>query len=210
MNTLCASTGALASNTAGDTTYANTETELQSLGDQRDALANEIRAALWNAEFNDQKIDEKQAKDWIKQGQGYLDQAAALCGRFSSSSNAKELQKIKHIVVIYEENHSFDNLYGGWEGVNGLANVHDARGDHVRRSTRPATVFACLKQDDVNLNDATPLRRDVRRRDAGNAGRPVHEPLHERAVPRSTTTSRRRTRRARRTRSSPSAPRTAG
>src|SRR5207245_4478140 len=25
---------------------------------------------------------------------------------------------INHVVVIYEENHSFDNLYGGWEGVN--------------------------------------------------------------------------------------------
>ena len=25
------------------------------------------------------------------------------------------LQKIRHFVVIYEENHSFDNLYGGWE-----------------------------------------------------------------------------------------------
>ena len=25
------------------------------------------------------------------------------------------LRKIKHIVVIYEENHSFDNVYGGWE-----------------------------------------------------------------------------------------------
>ena len=70
MNTLCASTGALASNTAGDTTYANTETALQSLGSQRDALANEIRAALWNAEFNGQKIDEQQAKDWIEQGRG--------------------------------------------------------------------------------------------------------------------------------------------
>ena len=31
----------------------------------------------------------------------------------------KKLAKIQHIVVIYEENHSFDNLYGGWEGVNG-------------------------------------------------------------------------------------------
>ena len=27
---------------------------------------------------------------------------------------------INHIVVIYEENHSFDNLFGGWERVNGL------------------------------------------------------------------------------------------
>ena len=25
----------------------------------------------------------------------------------------------KHLVVIYEENHSFDNLYGGWGTVDG-------------------------------------------------------------------------------------------
>src|SRR6476646_2420629 len=27
----------------------------------------------------------------------------------------------KHLVVIYEENHSFDNLYGGWGKVHGQA-----------------------------------------------------------------------------------------
>src|SRR4051794_29939042 len=32
-----------------------------------------------------------------------------------------KLARVKHIVVIYEENHSFDNLYGGWEGVRGLS-----------------------------------------------------------------------------------------
>src|SRR3954464_7622877 len=31
----------------------------------------------------------------------------------------QKLAKVKHFVIIYEENHSFDNLYGGWEGVNG-------------------------------------------------------------------------------------------
>src|SRR5919204_2786929 len=35
----------------------------------------------------------------------------------------QKLAAINHIVVIYEENHSFDNLYGGWEGVNGRANA---------------------------------------------------------------------------------------
>ena len=38
-----------------------------------------------------------------------------------ASNEQKGLNAINHIVVIYEENHSFDNLYGGWEGVNGLA-----------------------------------------------------------------------------------------
>ena len=146
LDTLCASTGALASNTAGDTTYTNTETALASLGAQRDALADQIRLALWNAEFANQKIDPKQAKDWIKQGQGLPRPGRAHCaGTFSSSpANAKELDKVNHIVVIYEENHSFDNLYGGWEGVNGLSNA-DARA-HAPRSTRPATRYACLSR----------------------------------------------------------------
>src|SRR4051794_26432562 len=36
---------------------------------------------------------------------------------------AKEdpLAGIKHIVVIFEENRSFDNVYGGWPGVDGVA-----------------------------------------------------------------------------------------
>ena len=36
----------------------------------------------------------------------------------SSDHDRNKLGKVQHIVVIYEENHSFDNLYGGWEGVN--------------------------------------------------------------------------------------------
>ena len=33
------------------------------------------------------------------------------------------LQRIEHIVVIYPENHSFDNLYGMFPGANGVANA---------------------------------------------------------------------------------------
>jgi acid phosphatase len=55
---------------------------------------------------------------------------------------------VKRIVVIYEENHSFDNLYGGWEGVNGLANADAAHTTQVDQAGAP---YACLKQNDVNL-----------------------------------------------------------
>jgi len=34
-----------------------------------------------------------------------------------------EVKKIKHIVVIYLENHSFDNLYGQFPGANGLSDA---------------------------------------------------------------------------------------
>ena len=47
------------------------------------------------------------------------------------------LHRSNHIVVIYQENHSFDNLYGGWEGVRGLR-ATAGPGAHRRRSTRPA------------------------------------------------------------------------
>jgi phospholipase C len=60
----------------------------------------------------------------------------------------QKLGKIKHIVVIYEENHSFDNLYGGWEGVNGRTKADAA---HTTQVNQSGTAYTCLKQDDVNL-----------------------------------------------------------
>ena len=154
LDTLGASTGALASTSTGDTTYSAAESALELSARSGTRSPGQIRVALWNAEFNGQKIDEKQAKDWIKQGQDYLDQASALCGQFSSTSDSssKELGKIKHIVVIYEENHSFDNLFGGWEGVNGRSNVHQTGvGDHVTQVDQNGAAYGCLKQLDVNL-----------------------------------------------------------
>ncbi len=65
-----------------------------------------------------------------------------------SDRGGSPLGKINHIVVIYQENHSFDNLYGGWEGVNGLANASAAQTLQVKQN---GTVFACLLQNDVNL-----------------------------------------------------------
>ena len=63
------------------------------------------------------------------------------------SANDK-LKQIKHIVVVYEENHSFDNLYGGWEGVNGLSKADTA---HTVQVNQGGTPYTCLLQNDVNL-----------------------------------------------------------
>src|SRR5260370_28461433 len=41
----------------------------------------------------------------------------------NDNSRNSKLSKIQHIVVIYQENHSFDNLYGGGEGVDWGANT---------------------------------------------------------------------------------------
>jgi acid phosphatase len=54
---------------------------------------------------------------------------------------------INHIVVIYEENHSFDNLFGGWEGVNGLANA-DGHSTQIGADGKP---LPCLPQNDPVL-----------------------------------------------------------
>jgi phospholipase C len=38
-------------------------------------------------------------------------------------SEGTDLERLKHVVVIYLENHSFDNLYGEFPGANGLASA---------------------------------------------------------------------------------------
>jgi acid phosphatase len=63
-------------------------------------------------------------------------------------NRSDKLSKINHIVAIYQENHSFDNLYGGWEGVNGRADADAAQTTQVSQAGAP---FACLLQNDVNL-----------------------------------------------------------
>jgi acid phosphatase len=70
---------------------------------------------------------------------------AVLAVPIVAQAKAHPLDKIDHIVVIYEENHSFDNLYGGWEGVDGLDGV---RGTQVDQAGEP---YECLLQNDVNL-----------------------------------------------------------
>src|SRR5260221_275946 len=75
-------------------------------------------------------------------------------GAASADSVPSRLGAINHIVVIYEENHSFDNLYGGWEGVNGRANATNAT--QVDSTAAP---YACLLQNDVNLT-SPPLNAD--------------------------------------------------
>jgi hypothetical protein len=86
-----------------------------------------------------------------------------------SDQGESQLGKINHIVVIYQENHSFDNLYGGWEGVNGLASADAA---HTLQVKQNGTVFACLMQNDVNLT-SPPLAADC----TDTTGTPANTPF---------------------------------
>src|SRR5437660_12715801 len=66
----------------------------------------------------------------------------------------QQLRDFKHIVVIYHENHSFDNLYGLWGDVNedelnGLPEARSSRTVQVRQDNQ--TPYKCLLQNDVNL-----------------------------------------------------------
>ena len=72
----------------------------------------------------------------------------------SAHDDDSGLDSIKHIVVIYEENHSFDNLFGGWEEVNGIRQAD--RSGHVTQRAADGSVLPCLPQNDVNL--ASPPR----------------------------------------------------
>jgi acid phosphatase len=58
------------------------------------------------------------------------------------------LKNIRHFVVIYQENHSFDNLYGAWERVDGVRGADRA---HTTQVDQDGAAYRCLLQNDVNL-----------------------------------------------------------
>ena len=78
MDTLKASTTALASNAAGDSTYADIEGQIQDPTSQRNALAAQIIGVLEGAAFHGQGITTSQAAGLRAQAQSLLDQAHAL------------------------------------------------------------------------------------------------------------------------------------
>jgi len=80
--------------------------------------------------------------------------AFALASHGANADSAESLKSIKNIVVIYQENHSFDNLYGLWgdvwgDPVNGLNYADLAHTTQVRQDN--VTAYLCLLQNDVNL-----------------------------------------------------------
>jgi hypothetical protein len=78
LDTLQASTRALASAAPGDATYAGIEAQLQKLGAARDALAAKMRSALLGAAFYGHPVAEPEARSLIAQGERLLGEAAVL------------------------------------------------------------------------------------------------------------------------------------
>jgi phospholipase C len=83
----------------------------------------------------------------------YLIVTLAACGRpHASTSPPAGLANIGHIVVIYLENRSFDNLYGQFPGANGLAQA----GGAAPQVDLSGTPYPTLPQA-----DDTPFPRDL-------------------------------------------------
>lgn len=54
------------------------------------------------------------------------------------------IKKVGHVVVIYMENHSFDNLYGQFEGANGLSNANKENVTQVDDKNQPYTYLPAI------------------------------------------------------------------
>jgi len=64
----------------------------------------------------------------------------ALAGLPASRAQDGGLAKINHVIVIYQENWSFDGLYGRFPGADGLANA----GETVKQTMKDGTPYAVL------------------------------------------------------------------
>jgi len=87
------------------------------------------------------------------------------------------IKKINHVVVVYMENHSFDNLFGEFEGANGISNAKkeniiqvDKNGepyDSLPAIPRNSSFPTNLPNDVFNIDQYVPADRatpDVRHR----------------------------------------------
>jgi acid phosphatase len=79
--------------------------------------------------------------------------AVALVPSSASADHEGPLDGFKRLVVIYEENHSFDNLYGNWGDVNGqhVIGLGDATADNTTQIDQAGAAYPCLLMSDVNL-----------------------------------------------------------
>ena len=66
---------------------------------------------------------------------------ALLAGCAAPPMQRAGLERIEHIVVIYAENRSFDNLYGLFPGANGVANATAAQYTQVDRDGKPLSTL---------------------------------------------------------------------
>src|ERR671936_138559 len=68
--------------------------------------------------------------------------AAMLVGQAQLGAAASPFDRLNHIVVIYQENWSFDSLYGRFPGANGLDNAAAT----MRQVDKEGAPYATLPQ----------------------------------------------------------------
>src|SRR5712691_5823337 len=76
--------------------------------------------------------------------------AVTMAGPAGAKGGGNPLSRIEHLVVIYLENHSFDNLYGLWPGVDGLSSPTSATPNQTQVDAS-GSAYTCLKQNDAPL-----------------------------------------------------------
>jgi len=71
----------------------------------------------------------------------------------SAAPDSGPFGHFKHLVVIYEENHSFDNLFGLWGNVNGqhVVGLADAPAAKTTQVDTTGNAYPCLLMSDVNF-----------------------------------------------------------
>ena len=71
----------------------------------------------------------------------------------AAADRQRVLGRYKNVVVIFQENHSFDNLYGGWGrvGRDRVDGVPQADAAHTTQIGQDGSAYGCLRQVDVNL-----------------------------------------------------------
>lgn len=79
---------------------------------------------------------------------------AAGCATPAADADDAKLQRVRHLVVIYAENHSFDNLYGLFPGADGIANASlqsRTQLDHDGQPLKELIVFGPDGQPDARF-----------------------------------------------------------
>ena len=62
----------------------------------------------------------------------------------NNNGSAQGINKVGHVVVIYMENHSFDNLYGSFAGANGLQNATPSNTTQVDATGKTYTTLPAI------------------------------------------------------------------
>ena len=95
------------------------------------------------------------------------------CVRVDADSPSRSLSQLGHVIVIYLENRSFDHLYGGYPGAEGLSSP----GARILQVDEDGMPYSVLPKGDPNLPETLPNEPfDITRFLPAN--QPTYDPLH--------------------------------